>query len=181
MFVDIDISELEIPQRRSFSFFRKPKPISEDQLVDPHLQRVEQWTAARPDWSWRIYRTRAGLRLLATHAPVEPEMAKPTFEALGSDPLYQKLCANQKSYRARLTPKPWRIGHDKASVQWPWPNERAEAAFKIWEKSYIEKSSRYATCRFLKTSGAGTTHPELTAIIALHDQTTQAHTSLELA
>jgi hypothetical protein len=30
MFVDIDIVELEIPQKRSFSFFRKPKPASDD-------------------------------------------------------------------------------------------------------------------------------------------------------
>jgi hypothetical protein len=181
MFVDIDITELEIPQSRFFSFFRKPKRVSEDHLIDPHLERVERWTAERPNWSWRIYRTRAGLRLLATHSLFEPGAAAPIFHALGADPLYQKLCANQKSYRARLTPKPWRIGHDKGRIEWPWPNEKTEAAFKRWEKSYLEKSAPYATCRFLKTAGSGITHAELTAIIEIHDQATQAHTSLELA
>lgn len=181
MFVDIDIEELEMPQKRSFSFFRRPKPVSEDLILLPFLQRVEQWTAQRPQWCWRIYRTRAGLRLLATHSPVETDAAEPIFQQLGADPLYRKLCANQKSYRARLTPKPWRIGHDKGRVHWPWPNEKVEASFKAWETKYLQSSADYATCRFLKTSGSGVTHPELAHIVEIHDQATQAHRSLELA
>jgi hypothetical protein len=181
MFVDIDVGELEIPQNRAFSFFRKAKTVSVDDVIGPHVQRVEQWTANRPDWSWRIYRTRAGLRLLATHSPIDVAAAESIFEALGADPLYRKLCANQKSYRARLTPKPWRIDHSKGRVQWPWPNAKAEASFKVWETKYLQKSADYATCRFLKVAGSGATHPELAHISEVHDQATQAHTSLALA
>ena len=181
MFVDIDIPELEPPPSRGFLFFRKPKPVPEEEIVRPHLQRVEHWSAARPDWSWRIYRTRAGLRLLATHALVDPGTAEPIFKALGTDPLYQKLCANQKSFRARLTPKPWRIDHHIASVKWPWPNEKVEASFNRWEKTYLEKSANFATCRFLKAIGPATVHPEISPLIELHDQSTKAHASLNLA
>ena len=79
---------------------------------DSAIAKVENWTRNNPDWGWRIYRTRAGLRLLATHALFDPEAAASdgVFDALGADPLYRQLCKTQKCYRARLTPKPWRCG-----------------------------------------------------------------------
>ena len=58
------------------------------------MTRIENWTRNHPEWGWRIYRTRAGLRLLATQDLVEADsdVADGVFEALGADPLYRKLC-----------------------------------------------------------------------------------------
>ncbi len=74
------------------------------------IAKAELWTRNHSDWGWRIYRTRAGLRLLATHALFDPETAAAdgVFDALGADPLYRQLCKTQKCFRARLTPKYWR-------------------------------------------------------------------------
>src|SRR5579859_2071596 len=110
MFVDIDLPEPR-PPRRGFlaSLFGKadttPPPASDHTAA---LAKVEAWTKANPSWGWRVYRTRAGLRLLAVQAPVAPESedVNRVFEALGADPLYRILCKTQKCYRARLTPKP---------------------------------------------------------------------------
>ena len=179
MFVDIDFEEPVLPQNRIFSFFRKAKP--PEPFIEPLLARVEQWTAARKDWAWRIYRTRAGLRLLATHAMFKPSEAVSVFRELGADPLYQKLCANQDSFRARLTPKPWRLKISKVPAGWPWPSPEREAAFRKWERKYMERSARHATCHFVKSIGSGRIDPELQSLVELHDQTTQAHSNLELA
>ncbi|HVK59831.1 MAG TPA: hypothetical protein VM735_13680 [Candidatus Kapabacteria bacterium] len=181
MFVDIDFAEPILPQHRIYSFFFKPKPTPDDHLVDHHLQKIERWTAARENWSWQIYRTRGGLRLLAPHAPFEPTSAEAVFQELGADPLYQKLCANQKSFRARLTPKPWRIGLDCARVPWPRMNDKLELSFNRWEKKYLEKSEGYATCRLIKTIGSGKVHPEIAPILHLHDEATRAKNDLPLA
>ena len=52
------------------------------------VTKAEQWARNHDGWGWRIYRTRAGLRLLATHALFEPEIAVSDglFDALGADP-----------------------------------------------------------------------------------------------
>ena len=76
------------------------------------LQRVHRFLSSRPDWRVRLYRTPAGLRLMAVHRPFDPrgEETKACFDALGVDPVYARMCFNQRCFRARLTPKPWRIG-----------------------------------------------------------------------
>ncbi|MGZ8940571.1 MAG: hypothetical protein ACXW32_15305, partial [Limisphaerales bacterium] len=179
MFVDIDFDEPNLPQNRIVSFFRKAK--LQEPSIEPELTRVEQWTNARKDWAWRIYRTRAGLRLLATHAMIRPSEAAPIFQELGADPLYQKLCANQDSFRARLTPKPWLLNISKVPATWPWPDPAREAAFQKWEQKYLAKSVSYSTCRFIKAIGSGKIHSALEPVIEIHDQATQAHSGLELA
>lgn len=111
MFVDIDLPE---PKRPGFfqKLFGKSELATSRNPLDATLLKIENWTRQHPEWGWRIYRTRAGLRLLATQGLIEADsaVADDVFEALGADPLYRKLCRTQKCFRARLTPKPWRIG-----------------------------------------------------------------------
>ncbi|KAG1246597.1 hypothetical protein G6F68_014572 [Rhizopus microsporus] len=76
------------------------------------LQRVAAFSEQHPDWHLRAYRTPAGLRVLAMHAtfPPEDEQLQAVFKALGADTLYARMCRLQHCFRARLTPKPWRVG-----------------------------------------------------------------------
>src|SRR5579883_40361 len=109
MFVDVDLPE----PKSSGGFFRKlfgKGGAAPSDTPEAALARAENWSRRHPEWGWRIYRTRAGLRLMATHdlVPADSALAEEVFDALGADPLYQKLCRAQKCYRARLTPKPWR-------------------------------------------------------------------------
>jgi hypothetical protein len=186
MFVDIDLETKSTsnPSASSgfFGLFRKPKSkiiVGEQQA----LARVDNWTRHRPEWAWRVYRTRAGLRLLATHDLIDPSL--PTtgqiFEELDADPLYRKLCQTQKCYRARLTPKPWRCGIRGKPVRWPWPNAKAEKVFQNWEGKYQAAATAWATCKFIDAFGTNSVHPEIAPILKLHDDATKQNSGLELA
>src|SRR5262249_4384448 len=74
--------------------------------------RVAEFVTRNPDWRFRLYETPAGVRALAMHRTFrsdEPEVLE-CFAALGADPIYARMCLNQRCFRARVSPKPWRVG-----------------------------------------------------------------------
>lgn len=165
MFVDIDLPEIRQPGALGRLFGAKP-------AADPAiaaLATVEAWLARNPDWGFRAYRTRGGLRLLATHAPVDPAAALETMARLGADPLYVRLCKSQQSFRARLTPKPWRCEMRAPDVRWPFENEKLAQRFERWREEYLKKSCDYAVCAFVRALGNSAVHPEAAQIVRLHD------------
>lgn len=182
MFVDVDF-----PERRVFSgffarLFGKGSPETSDPLVAA-MARVESWTLAHSEWGWRAYRTRAGLRLLCTqglHDADGPQTGE-VFLALGADELYSKLCKNQKCFRARLTPKPWRCGFTRKPARWPWETSDAEQRFHQWDAEYRKQSEGWATCKFLRQIGNPAIHTEIKAILHIHDEMCRVDSSLELA
>jgi hypothetical protein len=183
MFVDIDMPE---PKRTGGFFqrlFGKPDltpPINHQSAA---ITKVENWTRNHPEWGWRIYRTFAGLRLLAMQGLVEADskVADGVFEALGADPLYRKLCQTQKCFRARLTPKPWRCGIHSKPQRWPWQNAKAEQKFQKWEAQYQSCSAKWATCEFINQIGNPSVHPEVQAIMKLHDDATRVGSKMQMA
>jgi hypothetical protein len=195
LFVDIDLPETKAAPASTgggflASLFGRPSPKAADSastaptgLEALTLARVEKWTAAYPGWGWRIYRTRAGLRLLATHAlfePASPEV-EALFEALGADPLYRQLCRAQRCFRARLTPKPWRCGAGGRPPVWPWRDEIEAGRFDRWHRDYSVATQRFATCRLLKTVGTSAIISALRDVVRLHDEHTRITTNLPLA
>ncbi len=183
MFVDIDFPEPKRSGGLLKRLFGKPDVTPPASPQNEAIARIEQWTRDHREWGWRIYRTRAGLRLLATHGLVEPEsdVATDVFEALGADRLYRKLCQTQKCFRARLTPKPWRCGVDEKPERWPWLDAKAEARFQKWEAEYRANSAGWATCESPRALGNPDVHPEVQPIVRLHDEATRAESKLELA
>jgi len=182
MFVDIDLPE---PKQPGFlaRLFGKPAPAPIGDPLAATLTKIEDWTRQHPEWGCRIYRTRAGLRLLATQGLVAADstIAHGVFAALGSDPLYQKLCATQNCFRARLTPKPWRCGLTEKPGRWPWRDARAEQKFEKWSARYQTAAANWATCEFLRHTGNPAIHPEVQALLKLHDDATRAASKLPLA
>jgi hypothetical protein len=149
----------------------------------PALSRLRQWVAARPDWRVRVYRTHSGLRYLVMHdvfSPTSPE-AQAAMAALGSDPQYMRLCQVQKSFRARLTPKPWRIGVENPPVTFPYEGAMEEQEMKEWVARYGQASGGRATCRFLEEMGSGREHPDVAPLRDLHDELSRAESNLPLA
>ena len=181
MFVDVDLPEPKRPGLLGRLF--GGKPAAPAQTAEGAMAKVEEWVRHHSDWGWRIYRTRAGLRLLATHALFEPEAAvsEGVFDALGADPLYRQLCKTQKCFRARLTPKPWRCGVRRKPERWPFPDARAEKSFQKWDAQYQSYSFNWATCEFLKAIGNGEVHPGVQAILKTHDEMTKANVKSQLA
>lgn len=144
-------------------------------LADPAeaaLRRLREWHARQPDWALRIYRTKAGLRLLATHDQFDPVSSdtQQLLASLGSDPLYTTLCRTQACFRARLTPKPWRIGLTAPAWRYPFETPALEARFQSWLHSYDAASPRFAVCRLLAELGPRSPIAEASAVLAVHDR-----------
>jgi hypothetical protein len=149
-------------------------------------KRIAAFLAQRPDWRLRLYRTPAGLRLLALHRLFDPREADVTtaFDALGVDPTYARMCRNQNCFRARLTPKPWRLGLPRLRPPYAaaWRLEHAELpARREWIAEYGRASEGHAACRFVETLGSGRVDPVAEHVQQLHDLMCQAERDLPLA
>jgi hypothetical protein len=181
MFVDIDVPEPKTPTLFQKLFGKTPAAPTVTQ--ESALAKVEQWSRSNPEWGWRIYRTRAGLRLIATQGIFDATSADVAriLDALGADPLYRKLCQTQKCFRARLTPKPWRCGVFSKPARWPYLDAKAEKKFERWETQYKSYSGSWATCEFIRHTGHATVHPEVDTIIKLHDEACRVGSNLKLA
>jgi hypothetical protein len=183
MFVDVDLPEPKASGSWLKRLFGKPESAPVDAFEQDAIRRAESWMQRSRGWGWRIYRTRAGLRLLATHAVFDPQapLTEQVFAAMEADPLYRRLCRAQKCFRARLTPKPWRCGMRKPPARWPWPDAKAEKQFEKWETGYLKVCSDRATCALVTHMGNGAIDPTVQLILDVHDSTTQASSNLSLA
>lgn len=103
------------------------------------------------------------------------------MSVLGADPQYVRLCRAQKSFRARLTPKPWRVGIENPPARFPYETPGDERAMRDWEARYAQASQRFASCVLLEEMGGGTEHPQVVPIVSLHDEHTRVGSGLPLA
>jgi len=184
LFVDVDLP----PPRRPGLLARllgakAPAPGSPSPAEEAVLAQARAWARSHPGWGWRAYRTAAGLRLLATHAPFDPAdpLVAAAFEALGADPLYRRLCSAQRCFRARLTPKPWRVGIRDEPPRWPWAGPGEERAFIAWDRAYRVAAGRHAACELAAVIGSTEVHPALRDLLALHDAACRVGSGLPLA
>lgn len=150
-------------------------------------QRLNAFLASHPDWQVRRYRTPAGQRLLVTHCAFRSDdpLVAAFFQAVGADPVYVRMCFNQRCFRARLSAKPWRIGigdhlRPRPGV-WPVrPEQRAVRA--AWVARYEQAANGFAACHFAESSGSGAADPALAEVVDLHDRCCHAlRTTLPLA
>jgi hypothetical protein len=150
------------------------------------IRRVRRFVAARPGWCVRVYRTPAGLRLLALHRLFDPREAevKVCFDTLGVDPMYARMCFNQNCFRARISPKPWRMGLPRMRPPYSavWRPEHAELpARRQWIEVYDRTAKSYASCRYVETLGNVPPDPGADAVRALHDAFCRADQDMAIA
>ena len=162
------------------SLFGKPAPAA-PAAESPVLADVRRVAEAR-GLGVRLYRTAAGYRAIVTSARQPAGAAsEDLLRQFGADPLYVKLCRMQESFRARLTPKPWRCGVRTPPVAYPFSGPADESRFRAWEAEYAAAGARYATCRYVASLGDARIAPGLEALVRYHDQQTKADTTLPLA
>ncbi|MCF7221216.1 hypothetical protein [Marilutibacter chinensis] len=150
-------------------------------------RRVAAFVAANPDWHLRVYRTPAGLRVLAMHRRFDPasDEAANLFEALGTDPLYARMCRRQHCFRARVSPKPWRIGigrhlRPRPGV-WPVSPERMPER-RRWVEDYEQAARGHAACRFVEALGSiRSVDATAERVMVLHDDLCRARQALPIA
>jgi len=142
------------------------------------------WSFAQrhPELGVRVYRTAAGLRVIVTGAQAPPmsERARELLTELASDPLYVELCATHDSYRARLTPKPFRVDFSAPSWRWPFSDDQARLGHEEWLSEYRERTDGFAVCRLVSASGAIPDVDEQ-RLVALHDARCGVGSGLPLA
>jgi len=184
MFLDVDDEDLRQPlptASEPFSwsrFFRQlfaPAPAPPPLVPhEPHEQiqlRLAAWLQLHPDWKFRLYRTRRGFRLLVMQqllAPTSPE-AQEVFAAMRTDTLYVQLCQTQDCYRARLTPKPWRMSWHRPPNPFPFDTPEQEQQQQAWEREYAQRSRDFSVCEWVGEYGRGLTCPEAGQLAELHD------------
>jgi hypothetical protein len=139
--------------------------------------------AERHGLSARVYRTAGGFRVMIPHMRFAPDSSESNalMTEFRSDPLYVKLCQMHGSYRARLTPKPWRCDFRKPPVTFPYETPSDLSRFQPWEAEYNRYAARYATCKYEATFGGVRILPEFESLIEYHDQETRANAPLPLA
>ncbi len=150
------------------------------------IRRVRRFLSAHPGWRVRAYRTPAGLRLLALHRLFDPRepAVQACFDALGVDPVYARMCHNQHCFRARVSPKPWRMGLQRMRPPYSaaWRPEHAHLPARLaWVDAYQRKAQDYASCRYIETLGDGPVDSHADAVRELHDLLCQAQRDLAIA
>jgi len=146
-----------------------------DTKPDPRLLEVDvvkdrQAIAALKVWqemnggSFRVYRTAGGLRYIETTRAWNPsgQDTRRLMFNLYADPKYRILCTQQQTFRARLTPKPWR--------------------YDDWEY-YLEggENEPCRVCELLGTVGEkGAIDDRFKNLLKEHDTWTKATTRKEL-
>lgn len=180
MFIDIDVPEQSpglLDSIKSLFGIKTPD------AFDIALERIRATAARSPQFTFRVYRTAAGFRLAVMNKRIDPTggESETLLYNFGSDSLYQRLCKNQQSFRARLTPKHWRCNYESPRGRWPFGSANDEATYRNWEQGYNNACLPYATCRFIEELGTDRTVGEFREVIALHDRETRADSQLPLA
>jgi len=147
------------------------------------LESLRNWQRDHPTLSFRVYRSAGGVRLLATSKLLQPDASETVewFKGVGADALYRTLCLNQKSFRTRLTPKPWRCKLPTPPSRSRWDLPAKASAMEKWLEKYRSTAANYATCEFLETIGSPQVAPECQPIVDLHDERTSVNSRLPLA
>jgi hypothetical protein len=178
LFIDVDMLE---PSRTWCSGDRRRNHLEGSwrrMLDDLHVV-----LASERDEGFRIYRTAAGFRILATTHQFVPgsQQSKRLMNIVGADAAFVDLCRIQKSFRARLTPKPWRCGTQRPPNSFPRKSAEERRRFAHWLAQYERACCDRATCQYLEHVGPTNTHGQIAPIIEVHDRETKALQPLELA
>ncbi len=170
MFIDVDNC-----YRGLFDIFRGLTP------KESTLKRIKKKTQ-RKDYShlgFRVYETFKGFRVMVVHKDFNPKSneSDKMMRAFSADYLYKRLCKKQNCYRARLTPKPFRIDVKGIRIIFPKKDPIQEKRITKWIEEYNSKSKNFSSCKLIFKHGRSTTN----RIIEYHDQKTNALTDYELA
>jgi hypothetical protein len=152
---------------------------------DQLRRSLRDFSKRNPDWHLRLYKTPAGARIMALHRTFDPNENATVdfFGRLRVDPIYRTMCERQRCFRARVSPKPWRIGMAQAiSPRGVWRDEFAQDRFRIrWLADYSALAPKYASCSYVESFGSDRVDPKAAAVLAWHDELSQANSGKPIA
>jgi len=144
--------------------------------------RVES-VARTHGFSYRVYQTAGGYRVLITSALFHPKDAqtREIFNELGADEKYIRLTTLQDCFRARLTPKPWRMNMAMPRVGFPFLTDQEQRSIADWIERYSQACKRYTTANLIMVSTKCGELQQLQPIIQYHDDKVRIKIDLPLA
>lgn len=137
------------------------------------LSRIKKISKENPELNLRIYRTPLGLRILLmndTYCPTDDNVIR-LLKDFQSDTIYIQMCKNQNCFRARVSPKPWRIGVERLKPRpgvWPIKEERMTERRK-WVANYEKKARSYCSCHYLMQMGSNKVDSRAELVRSIHD------------
>lgn len=157
-------------------FKKKDTRTPKEQIFDTVRQLAV--TLKYKEYGFRIYETYQGARVIVSGRDFDPRAAetKRIMDEFHCDPLYITLCVKQGCYRARLTPKPYRMNMRPYKVQFPRVGEDRE--FQEWLVKYEWQSRNFNTCRLIEQVGP---RHSMNEVVQLHDEITGANFRQPLA
>ncbi|MCL2105120.1 MAG: hypothetical protein FWH21_08750 [Kiritimatiellaeota bacterium] len=168
------ILDIDRPPSSFLDLFRAKKDPKEKIVA-----RFKACVARHPELgtSFRIYETCAGIRIIGkTYFDPQTRNFENVMRSLSVDPLYRILSRKQNCYRARLTPKPYRMKAETIRIKTPLDCETE--AYDAWRKKYAETSQGYSVVRLKETLGSDFGGDP---VIALHDTVTRMRANDPLA
>ena len=166
LFGDIDLPSENFVLRLCNRFGRRTR--------DKHyfLEAMRAFQASHPQFVLQVYETRAGLRFMVVNREIRPdgEEVELLFKELPVDRLYTRLCRSQLCFRARLTPKPWRIGLSRPSARFPFNTDLKQRSFNFWLAQYVAKSRNTCAARRLERIGEGSMPDAVQKVVDIHDR-----------
>ncbi len=156
-------------------FFRSVRKLpKKERIVAKFLDRVTKNQEIGTDF--RIYETSKGIRVIGKKY-IDPEGKGYTklMRSLNVDWLYVFLSKRQMCYRARLTPKPYRLKIKTIKVSSPLVCSSDD--YIQWEKMYTEASNKSAVAKYLQSVGKDFGSDR---IIKFHDEICRSHSNLKL-
>lgn len=175
MFVDIDE-----PRLGFWDTFRRARPLAQrkERIVEQVRQLAAKATELR-GLGIRLYETHNGIRAIVTGRHFDPKSAatQKLLKRFHADWLYSSMCQRQACFRARLTPKPFRMKCRTHKVVFPRGEEAQVAAHRAWGSEYQHHRRGYCTCRYLCSIG----HDVRDRVVSFHDAQTGAFSGLRLA
>lgn len=175
LFIDIDE-----PRLGFWDLFRgRPQGGRKTERIVEQVKKLVLTAPELRGFGVRLYETHSGVRAIVTGRHFDPK-AESTAQLLrrfNADWLYSALCRRQGCFRARLTPKPYRMKCRTHKVVFPRSTEAEAAEHRAWVAEYDQLGKKHATCRLICSIG----HDVRDAIVDRHDRETGASSGLKLA
>ena len=162
------ILDIDKPKATFGALFKKKDAQSaKAQIFD--MVRKLAGSAKYQRYGFRIYETYQGARVIVLANSFDPRdrETKQMMDEFNCDPLYTLLCIKQGCYRARLTPKPYRMKLRGYKVK--FPREGDDSELKQWLSEYESVSRSFSVCKFIEQVGAS---HYVNDVVWLHDEVT---------
>lgn len=170
------IYDLDGYHKSMFDFFGPMRQMSLKQRI-VHKFKITAAKIPELGRSFRIYETSKGIRVIGKQYldPGHKRFLK-IMLALCADYTYSILCIKQRCFRARLTPKPYRMKIDTFKVLSPLECETAQ--YQSWAAMYASEAQAFSVVKLIEAVGDDFANEP---VIAEHDRRCNMSAELKLA